>query len=159
MFIHPLDLVTFLFGKAEVIACQKTAPGSLLVMLRHAHITGTLELSTAYTWTAAEESLKVCTETGVYHLTQMEELTYTPTSTSILGIPREKVLPRPTTVEYLYARNNFTPVMANNQLYSQGYFGEISAFVDAVEGRHSVNLSTFDAIRPTYELLHALSAC
>lgn len=159
LFIHPLDLVTFLFGKADIITCQKTAPGSMLVMLKHDHITGTLELSTAYTWTAAEESLKVCTQSGVYQLSQMEELTYTPTSRTILGIPQEKVLPRPTTVEYLYARNNFTPVITNNQLYSQGYFGEISAFVDAVEGRRNDNLSSLQAVRDTYELIQQLSSC
>jgi virulence factor len=62
-------------------------------------------------------------------------------------------------VEYLYARNNFTPVITNNQLYSQGYFGEISAFVDAVEGRRNDNLSSLQAVRDTYELIQQLSSC
>ena len=70
LYIHPLDLVTHLFGKPEILACQQVAPASYIIMLRHSHIVGTLELSTAYTWTAAEESLKICTSKGIYRLSQ-----------------------------------------------------------------------------------------
>ena len=78
LFIHPLDLVCYLFGKPEIIACQRIAKDSYILMLQHPHIIGTLELSTAYTWTTAEESLKVCTSKAIYRLSQMEELTFEP---------------------------------------------------------------------------------
>ena len=157
LFIHPLDVVAYLFGKPEVIACQKLEGGSCLLMLRHPKIVGTLELSTAYTWTAAEESLKVCTSSGIYRLSQMEELTYEARPSSVLGIPLEKVRAWNKTIEYLYARNNFTPTLPNNQVYSQGYFGEVQTFVEAVEGRKADVASSLEAIRDTYWLIESLT--
>lgn len=157
LFIHPLDLVTYLFGKAEVACCQKLEGGSCLLMLRHQKIVGTLELSTAYTWTAAEESLKVCTSKGVYRLSQMEELTFEARPSSLLGIPLEKVRPWNKTVEYLFARNNFTPTLPNNQVHSGGYFGEIQSFVEAVEGRKTSIVSSLEKARDTYLLMEALN--
>ena len=158
LFIHPLDLVIHLFGKPEIIACQKLEGGSCLLMLRHPKVVGTLELSTAYTWTAAEESLKVCTSSGIYRLSQMEELTYEARPSSLLGIPLEKVRPWNKTIEYLFARNNFTPTLPNNQVHSQGYFGEIQTFVEAVErGNKALVASSFETIRNTYQLIESLN--
>ena len=94
-------------------------------MLRHPHTVGTLELSTSYTWTSAEESLKVCTSKGIYRLSQMELLTYEPKPSSLLGIPYEKVRKHNKTIEHLYARNNFTSTPPDNLIYSQGYYSEI----------------------------------
>lgn len=156
LFIHPLDLVTHLFGKPEIISCQRVGSASFLLMLRHPHIAGTLELSTAYSWTAAEESLKICTSKGIYRLSQMDELTFEPTYSTILGIPSEKVSHWNKRVEYLYVRNNFTPIPSNNQIFSQGYFTEIQTFVNAVEGHKNLMLSSLEAIKDTYLLLEAI---
>ena len=142
LYIHPLDLVTYLFSKPEIIA--------------HPHIVGTLELSTAYTWTSAEESLKVCTSKGIYRISQMEELTFESKPSTIFGIPIEKIRPCNKTVEYIYTRNNFTPVLPNNQIYSQGYFEELQTFVEAVEGHKSSIVSTLDTIKNTYLLIEAI---
>ena len=159
LYIHPLDLVTALFGEAEILSCREVAANSYLLMLRHEQITGTLELSTSYTWTDAEETLKVCTASGVYQLSQMEQLTYTKKQPSFLGIPMEKVRPRHTTVDYLYRRNNFTPVMTNNQVFSQGYFGEIETFVNAVEGAATPVATNISEIRKTYSILEKMRKC
>ena len=155
LYIHPLDLVTYLFGKPEIITCQIVAPASYILMLRHPQIVGTLELSTAYTWTSAEESLKVCTSKGIYFLSQMDELTFKPKPSTILGIPLEKVRLHTSTVEYLYARNSFTPTLPNSPIHSQGYFHELQAFLNAVEGYDTTNLTSLEAIRETYELIKA----
>jgi len=157
LFIHPVDLAINLFGKAEILSCQKVAADSYILMLRHQGAVGTLELSTAYTWTAAEESLKVSTSSGIYRLSQMDTLTFQPGSATILGIPSEKVRPADATVEYLFNRNNFNPTLVNNQVYSQGYFNEISAFVDAVEGRKCEEDTDLVSVRDTYVLLDAIS--
>lgn len=122
-------------------------------MLRHPHIIGTLELSTSYIWTSAEETLKVCTSKGIYRLSQMELLTFEPKHSSILGIPYEKVHKHNKTIEYLYARNNVTPTLPNNQIYSQGYFDEIHSFITSVEHGHSNTLTDIITIKPTYEIL------
>lgn len=156
LYIHPLDLVCFLFGKPEIIVCRHITKGSYLLMLQHPHIVGTLELSTAYTWTDAEESLKVCTHSGIYNLLQMEELTFSPKSSSLFGIPIEKIKSHRKTVDYLYTRNNFAPILTNNQVYSQGYFNEITAFVESVEDRTDNVLTGLQSVKDTYQLISTL---
>lgn len=158
LYIHPLDLVTYLFSKPEIIACQQVAPASYILMLSHPHIVGTLELSTAYTWTSAEESLKVCTSKGIYRLSQMEELTFEPKPSTIFGIPYEKIHNQNKTVEYLYARNNFTPTLLNNQIYLQGYYSEILSFITSVEHGHSSALTDIATVKPTYEILMGIDS-
>ena len=158
LYIHPLDLVTYLFSKPEIIACQQVAPASYILMLSHPHIVGTLELSTAYTWTSAEESLKVCTSKGIYRLSQMEELTFEPKPSTIFGVPYEKIHNQNKTVEYLYARNNFTPTLLNNQIYLQGYFNELSAFVEAVEGNNANIVTSLESVRDAYLLIEKIKS-
>lgn len=153
LYIHPLDLIFHLFGQPEILACRQVAKDSYILMLQHPHIIGTLELSTAYTWTTAEESLKICTRSGVYNLSQMESLTFTPNPTTILGIPMEKLRLRHEMKEPLFQRNNFTPILENNQIYSQGYFNEITTFIDAVEGMGNQISSNFKDVRDTYEII------
>ena len=156
LYIHPLDLVCFLFGKPEILAYRQIAEGSYILMLRHPHIVGTLELSTAYSWTDAEESLKVCTCSGSYRLSQMEELSFTPSSRTVSGIPMEKLRPHKRTVEYLYQNNSFSPILSANQVYSQGYFNELATFVEAVEHHDSHVISTLEIIKDTYRLMDNL---
>jgi len=156
LYIHPLDLVCFLFGKPEILAYRQIAEGSCILMLHHPHIVGTLELSTAYSWTDAEESLKVCTCSGSYHLSQMEELSFTPSSQTVSGIPMEKLRPHKKTVEYLYQNNSFTSILSANQVYSQGYYNELATFVEAVEHHDSHVISTLETIKDTYRLMDNL---
>ena len=156
LFIHPLDLVTYLFGKPNILACQEIGKNSYILMLRHPHIVGTLELSTAYTWTSAKESLKVCTAKGIYRLSQVEELTFEPKPSTILRIPIEKVHKYNMAIEQLYARNNFTPILPNDQIYSQGYFNELQTFVDAVEGNHNHSVTELDSAKTVYETIAIL---
>jgi virulence factor len=156
LYIHPLDLACHLFGQPEILTCRKVAKDSFILMLQHPHIVGTLELSTAYTWTAAKESLKVCTHSGIYHLSQMEELTFTPTSSTAFGIPVEKLHTHHETKEILCQRNNFTPLLASNQIYSQGYFNEMETFVNAVEGRNYTVATDIKTIRGTYQLINEI---
>ena len=157
LYIHPLDLACYLFGEAEIIACQEVAPSSFLLMLKHPHVIGTIELSTVYSWTSAKESLKVCTNSGVYYLEQMEELTYESNST-FCGFPVEKILREYPSIEILYRRNNFTPVLANNQVYTHGFFDEILSFANAVEGQQNNNISDLISMTDTFELLEELSS-
>jgi len=171
LYIHPLDLVCHLFGKPEIIACHQVdvstplslrrgvgGEASYILMLQHPHIVGTLELSTAYTWTTAEENLKVCTHSGVYCLSQMESLAFTPTPTTILGIPTEKLCTKNRTVENLFQRNNFTPILVNNQVYTQGYYSEIEAFIRMVENGKAEVTTGLMSVRCTYELLQAFQS-
>ena len=153
LYVHPLDLVCFLFGKPVVLATQRVAKDSYLLMLRHQHVVGTLELSAAYTWTAAEESLKVCTRAGVYRLRQTEELTFEPGHPTLLGIPTEKIRTMRQTTEHLFQRSQFAPVLTGNQVYTQGFYGEIASFVSQVESGKREAAASLKSVRDTYELI------
>ncbi len=156
LYIHPIDLVCFLFGQPEVLAIRQVAKDSYILMLQHPHIVGTLELSIAYSWITAEESLKVCTHSGIYNLSQVESLVFTPNHTTILGIPTEKLSTKNRTVEYLFQRNNFTPMLANNQIYTQGYYSETDTFVNLVEGCNNISAMDIKTVRDTYQLMNRL---
>ena len=153
LFIHPLDLVTHLFGKADVIARHSIAKDSLLLMLRHPHIVGTLELSTAHSWSDAQDTLTVRTGSGTYRLSHAQALTFVPCAPSLFGLPLEKLHRTASRVKHLYAPNPSIPIPANNTLHTQGFYDEIAAFVRAVEGQRSHLLSPLPSLRDTYALL------
>lgn len=88
LFIHPLDYVTFLFGKTRVKAAEemrsKDGAQTLFLVLEHQGITGMLELSTDYSWQDAQEQLSISTDKGQYVLARMERLDF-PQDTLLYG--------------------------------------------------------------------------
>ena len=153
LYIHPIDLATWLFGKAEIVSYLEIEEGSYLLMLRHQHIVGTIELSTCHTWQDAQQSLTVHTHSGTYCLNQCEELSFISKQPVIAGIPTEKIRPRHQSVEYLYRHNSFSPILAGNSIYAQGFFQEITTFVNAVEGKRANVLTDLHSIEPTLKLI------
>lgn len=153
LYIHPLDLATWLFGKAEIVSYLEIDEHSYILMLRHQCIVGTIELSTCHSWQDARQSLTVHTRSGCYHLAQCEELSFVPKQTVIAGIPIEKLLPRRQSIEYLYRHDGFSPTIANNSVYTQGFFQEVSTFVNAVEGKKANVLSDLQSVEPTLILI------
>lgn len=159
LYIHPIDLVCYLFGQPQILSCRQTDKESYILMLQHQHIIGTLELSTAYTWTDAEETLKICTRSGIYQLTQMDKLTFLPKQPTILGIPLDKLHTHYTLTKHLYHQNNFSPILPNNQIFTQGYFNEVTAFVNAIEKRENNILTDITELRDTYEIISKIKHC
>ncbi len=159
LFIHPLDLVTYIFGEAEIKAVQRSGRNgttTVQALLSHGDVRGIIELSTAYSWTNPKKTLHVNTPRGEYSLEQMERLCHYPHPKTIAGIPLEKLGFFTTTERALAVRNNFNPVVINNQLYTQGFLPEIKAFADMVE--HSgENLSPLSSMQKTYALLASLT--
>ena len=158
LFIHPLDYVTFLFGKARVKAaeemCSKDGAQTLFIVLEHQGITGMLELSTDYSWQDAQEQLSISTDKGQYVLDRMERLDFSPRHSAIWGIPLEKVFQNNATVVSLYGRNGFVPTVGNNQIVSQGFFSEIQAFADMVENRCEDNHAfCLESVKHVYSLM------
>lgn len=153
LYIHPIDLATWLFGKAEIVSYLEIDKHSYILMLRHQHIVGTIELSTCHCWQDARQSLTVHTRSGCYHLAQCEKLSFVPKQTVIAGIPIEKLLPRRQSVEYLYRHDDFSPTLAGNSIYSQGFFQEITTFINAVEGKKANVLTDLQSIEPTLQLI------
>lgn len=156
LFVHPLDLACHLFGSAEIKGCENVEMKGkriLLLILGHKRATGIMELSTACSWSDAAETLTVNTTNGIYELYQMENLTYKPSQGLLFGIPLEKIMRRNPVTETLFSRNNFVPLIPNNQIYTQGYFNEIKCFVDAVEKGTSQHLYGFSSMCDTFRLI------
>lgn len=156
LYIHPLDLATWLFGKAEIVSYLEIDEHSYILMLRHQDIVGTIELSTCHSWQDARQSLTVHTRSGSYHLAQCEKLSFVPKQTVIAGIPIEKLLPRRQSVEYLYRHDDFSPTLAGNSIYSQGFFQEITTFVNAIEGKRANVLTDLQSIESTLKLIDGI---
>ena len=158
LFIHPVDLASYLFGPARKITIQRTERNGMITvqaLLSHGDVKGFIELSTAYSWDKPKEQLHVNTISGEYSLQQMERLSYSPHPNKIVGIPIEKLGLFTVSEQILRERNNFNPLIGNNQLYTQGFFSEIKAFADMVE--HSgKNFSSLSDMKDTYILLELL---
>jgi virulence factor len=164
IYIHPLDLITFLFGEAEQVSVIETVPShagnTLFLQVRHNHVAGILELSTQYAWNRTQETLSVNTKGGIYTLTNHQALIYEPKSRPILSIPREKIFHSPPEKVHLFDGNSFLPVFENNQLVSQGYFSEIKTFARLCENRKAENLSSLSSLSATYKLIQSVeSSC
>ncbi len=158
LFIHPLDLVLYLFSNAELKSVQqidRNGTTTIQGLLSHGTAKGYIELSTAYSWTNPKETLYVNTQAGEYRLEQMERLCYHPHPKRIAGIPLEKLGLFTNAEQTLIERNNFNPLAANNQLYTQGFLSEIRAFADMVE-LSCENISPLSSMDATYKLLSSL---
>ncbi len=158
LFIHSIDLSVYLFGAATVDYknVNRTGGGyTVTLVLRHTDGTiGRLDLSTHHSWRDAKDTLSVNTHRGEYFLQNTESLTYTAKQKAVMGIPVEKIIPQNKMVEYLYHANAFTPVMDNNQIVSQGYYGELNAFTRCVEqGSDKHNLTPLESLRSTFDIL------
>jgi virulence factor len=164
IYIHPLDLVTFLFGEAEQVSVIETglsrACNTLLLQVQHKQTAGVLELSTQYAWNRTQETLSVNTGGGIYSLTDHQSLIFEPKSRPILSIPREKIFHSPPEKIHLFDGNSFLPVFENNQLVSQGYFSEIKTFTRLCENRKAENLSSLSSLSATYKFIQSIeSSC
>lgn len=157
LFIHPLDVAVFLFGPAKVLSVQRESD-TFFVHLRHEQGTlGSLMLSTGYSWQTPEEQLEVRTAKGNFLCRSLNDLVFTPSGASVLGVPLEKVMATPPKSEQLYQNNGFVPLRHFNPLYAHGYAGELEAFVRLCEGEKATNLSHPSDIRPTFALLEELA--
>ncbi len=158
LFIHPLDVAVFLFGKVQSVNATAIR-GTIFLQVTHANnVIGSIELSTDYTWDTAKESIVVNTPKGVYESTGAFELVFTPKSPVVLGIPLEKVVKKAPLQQLLIKNNGFVPVMENNSLTMQGYANEIKTFIDLCEGRKTNNLSDLKDLVDTFSFIDLVKA-
>ena len=160
LFIHPLVLVSYLFGhtKLKYIAINKSKMGTTVFLhLQHSNgSNGIVELSTEYSWVNAVENMIVNTDSGIYEVTNTENLTFTPKQGTFLNLPKEKIFGGNKTLVTLKKRNNFNPVFENNQLYCSGYFGEVENFINFCEDKKYVNNTSLTDCLNTYEILNKI---
>jgi len=157
LFIHPLSLVAFLFGevkKCNMIKSENANSETILLQLAHNNKNiGLLELSTNYSWQNATEKLIINTSNEIYEITDSEELISVPKQGSFLNIPMEKVWQPVNKQVILQKRNNFNPILQNNQLYSSGYISEIETFIDICESRKEANNSSLSSCTEAFKLI------
>lgn len=164
LFIHALDITMFLFGGSETVSVKKvvnTKNNAITYLIQMTHknqVTGMLELSTDYAWSFAEERLLVNTTDGFFTSENSENLRWHNKPSTFMNIPVEKIKGFSSQVTTLFERNGFLPVKDHNQLYSSGYFGEISKFLDICEGKSGkeTNASSLYQIEDTYKLIEQI---
>lgn len=156
LFIHPLDVASFLFGEVKAVSSLKNE-GTIQLLLQHTSgAIGSIELSTDYTWDGATEELTINTKSGIFESKNSFELVFTPKSKVVMGIPLEKVLKKAQTKTTLLSNNGFVPTSEYNALNLQGYYDEVKTFVDLVEGVKTNNISSLESLKPTFELINKI---
>ncbi|MDR0744095.1 MAG: Gfo/Idh/MocA family oxidoreductase [Tannerella sp.] len=154
LFIHPVDLIVYLFGQARLVSMIQTGKTILLQLLHDNGVIGALELSTSYSWQTAEERMVIVEKSGIYELNNMSELLYKKKPLVIGNIPVEKVKKYTPVTEVLFNQNMFQPVMQHNNIYINGFYSELDTFVSLCEHPASnQNLSGPSLLSPTYQLL------
>ncbi len=158
LFIHPIDLINFLFGEVKELQYNHDNNKTTWnLLINHSEgVVGHLELSTAYTWNNAKEGIKVVCKNGVYESNHINDLRFYSKPGQIMGIPLEKVLRSNTTEEALISNTGFVPLAEYNQLFVQGYYAEIEAFVQACEGNKSTIKTALRDLIPTFNTVEKL---
>lgn len=162
MYIHPLDLISYLFGTFKILSIYNTNKNkkengsSVFLHLQHDNFIGNIEISTNYSWNSCEETMMINTSSGIYKMEDHDSLTYQKKQGTLFSIPLEKVSPNPVEIIHLFHRNNFIPIMSNNQLFTMGYYTELLAFINLCEGRKGINLSTLQQLKPAFTLINEI---
>lgn len=124
--------------------------------LLHPEAQAIMELSTGYSWANAHESMTLNTNKGVYTWEQMDSLTFQRKPQRVCGVPMEKVFAHRNVTTELFGGNHFLPLVQNNQIVAQGYYGAIKGFVDAVEGRGAARAQSLETYADTYSLIDSI---
>lgn len=163
LYIHPLDLCTYLFGNAEIKSLLRVdsaaGRGTLLLHTSHSRgIVGTIELSTDNWWASGKESLMYNSGETIYEAFNTQRLIRTEKPAQIMGIPLEKIFTPEIKQTILYEQNSFLPVGEHNPLVSAGYYGEIVSFLNMCENKgKNGNKSSLSSLVNTFQLLEKIS--
>jgi len=158
LFIHPIDTIHHLFGKASLESCLHRK-NTYLINVKHENgIIGSIELSTDYSWKESFEYLSVNTDNGVFVLNGLESLIFHKKPKNIADIPLEKIIPHTPQSKTLFNRNTFIPNIQNNDLFIYGFYDELKSFAEFCEnGNRRLNKSGIDDVRNTFEFLHKVT--
>lgn len=152
LFIHPVDAMHFLFGKAEVKSSLHNKNTYLLNVLHENGVIGTIELSADYSWKESFEYLSVNTGNGIFVLNGLDSLVFQKKPKVVARIPLEKITTQMPQHTILFNRNTFVANVQNNDLFTNGFYDELKSFVDFCEKEDaklkksglSETLKTFD---------------
>ncbi|MFV0484547.1 MAG: Gfo/Idh/MocA family protein [Bacteroidales bacterium] len=157
IFIHPISLINFLFGsivEQNILIQRNDSYITVFLQLTHENkTTGSVELSTGYSWQNPRENMIINTQKGIYEMTNTESLLFEPKAGTIFSIPKEKIISAKHRQISITQRNSFNPILNNNQLYSSGYFGEIKNFIELCEGKSGINNSSLSSCKQTFRTI------
>lgn len=160
LFIHPLDVLVFLFGKVKQIKVQATGSRADICydgIIEHENgVKGVVHLSTLHSWKRMEEQLQVTTPREVFCAEYPLLLTGMPKQSVVFGVPLEKVRPTVDSIQLYHNNNGLHPVKEQNILVDQGYFGEILSFVNMVNGKKTKNLSSLKDSKFVFEMIEEI---
>lgn len=161
LFIHPIDNVVQIFGEAQLQHAEKIVSNkdiTFQLTLQHANnLTGMLELSTAHSWQAGVDELTVNTNKEILHCQYPNKMWGVQKQSTVLGIPLEKALPKPVVHKIYFDGSTMLPVREHNSLVIQGFYGEIKAFVNAVETGGQTAFCSLHSLTNTYSILDELA--
>ncbi len=162
LFIHPLDVVTNIFGEAKIVSKQKIEKNAgvvtYLLHIKHNNgVIGNVELSTDYWWAKSHEKFYINTDKYFLESTNTDELIAINKPQSVLGIPLEKIKKPVITKTILFERNTFLPVQEHNQLKLSGYYDEIVSYLNICENISKNNNADINSMLNTYNLINELT--
>jgi virulence factor len=159
LFIHPVDNLVQLFGPVQTLQVQKSSHNGVTyqILTRHMNgIQGIVELSTQYSWNEAFETMEINGANGIVHIQYPNMLSVWEKPAHILGMPVEKIFPRPA-IQKVYLNNrDFIPAEANNSLVVQGFYPEIKHFLYLAENNKKDDRGSLSSLIGTYEMLEEL---
>ena len=159
LFIHPVDLVLQLFGKATVENISTAGDGrkkTFFITLNHGGVKGVLELSTNHTWQQLVDEISITSFSKIITARYPNHVSAIIKSPSPLNIPFEKISKQPLKQEIYLDSSNFSPLAELNSLNLQGFYPELKHFADAVENTKQDQFCRAESLLPAYEILEQL---
>lgn len=159
LFIHPIDALNFLFGKANVKSCLRSKNTYLLNIEHENGIIGNIELSADYSWKESFEYLSINTDNGVFIFNGLDSLVFQKKPKVVAGIPVEKIGVHTSQHTFLFYRNTFIPNIQNNDLFVHGFYNELKSFVEFCESEsesEKLNKPGLLSIKETFVLLEKI---
>ena len=161
LFIHPIDNIIQLFGEVTSLQIQavnhKPGIGFQLLTTHQYDVRGMIELSTGYTWNNCFETLEINTDRQLVYANYPNELKTADKAGTVLGMPLEKVLDRPSIEKTFFNNTGFVPAATQNSLVVQGFYPEIKHFLSLVETGKRDQWSSIASLRPCYATLEQLA--
>jgi len=139
LFIHPLDYVLFLFGTATIQSSSliRNDSGTTvhLHLLHKNGISGLIECSTHHNWNNPTDQLIVNSSEELLTIKYPTSIEGELKPGRIMNIPTERILNNKIVTNRYFSSNNFIlPVAELNTIFLQGFYEELSAFINIVEG-------------------------
>lgn len=160
LFIHPLDLTLFLFDSIKDFAVKKikTANGiTFLIQAEHNNgVVGEWKLSTAYNWQNAQKNIEIFMGKEYYTCNFPNHLKRTILSSSILGLPSEKLLRTPVKEEIILNGDNISTSFTNHTTWLYGFYQSIENFVNKVENGQQTPDKEIQLLIELYQLMEKL---